>query len=97
VTLSPARLVVAEATAWLLTLLPLPAGGSGTSEASMTFTLHAVGVPLSQALSATLLYRVVNFWLPLIPALLLLPRVRPLQHDLEQAPRAERRPEGARS
>jgi uncharacterized membrane protein YbhN (UPF0104 family) len=92
-TLEPARLVVAEATAWLLTLLPLPAGGSGAAEATMTYTLHAVGVPLSEALPAALVYRVVSFWLPLVPALVLLPQVKPLQHDLEQSERAERDPQ----
>lgn len=89
ISLDPAALVVAEATAWVLTLLPLPAGGSGAAEASMTFTLHAVGVPLSQALSAALVYRIVSFWLPVVPALLLVPQVKSLQRDLEDSERAE--------
>jgi uncharacterized protein (TIRG00374 family) len=93
ISLRPADLVVAEATAWVLTLLPLPAGGSGAAEAAMTFTLHAVGVPLSQALSAAIVYRVVSFWLPVVPALLLVPQVRSLQRDLEQSERAEPDPE----
>lgn len=90
VRLSPPRLVIAEASAWVLTLLPLPGGGSGAVEASMSFALHAVGVPLSHALSAAIVYRIVSFWLPLLPALLLVPQIKPLRHDLEQAERAER-------
>lgn len=90
VRLSPPRLVVAEASAWVLTLLPLPGGGSGAVEASMSFALHAVGVPLSHALSAAIVYRLVSFWLPLLPALALVPQIKRLQHDLEQTERAER-------
>lgn len=93
VSLGPARLVVAEASAWVLTLLPLPAGGSGVTEASMTFALRAVGVSLPDALSAALVYRAISFWLPLIPALLLVPQVRGLQRDLEASERAEPDPD----
>lgn len=95
VRLAPAYLVVAEATAWVLTLLPLPAGGSGAAEAAMTFTLHAVGVPLPHALSAALVYRGISFWLPVAPALLLVPQVRSLQRGLENSERAEPDPEEA--
>jgi uncharacterized membrane protein YbhN (UPF0104 family) len=90
VTLDPQRLVLAEATAWALTFLPLPAGGSGFSEAAMTYTLHAVGVPLSHALSAALVYRAVNFWLPLLPAAALLTQLLKLRDDLRHARRTRR-------
>jgi uncharacterized membrane protein YbhN (UPF0104 family) len=93
VRLDPPTLVVAEATAWLLVLLPLPVGGSGAAEAAMAYSLHAVGVPLAEALPAALVYRAISFWLPLIPALLLLPQMAPLRHDLEQAERAEPDPD----
>lgn len=82
-TLSPARLAVAEATAWALTFVPLPGGGSGFAEAAMTYTLHAVGVPVHQALLAAIAYRGVNFWLPVLPALALLPSLRNLERGLE--------------
>ena len=88
--LSPARLIVAEASAWALSFLPLPAGGSGVAETVVAFTLHAVGVPLSISLFAALTYRGINFWLPLLPALALLPRVPQLQEDLTHVERAER-------
>ena len=88
--LSPPRLAVAEATAWALSFLPLPAGGSGLAETTMAYTLHAVGVPLSVALFAALTYRAVNFWLPLLPALALLPQVSSLREGLASADRSGR-------
>jgi Mg2+-importing ATPase len=42
-------------------------GGLGTFEAAAVVMLHLIGVPLGQALSATLLFRGVSFWLPMIP------------------------------
>ena len=83
--LSPPRLVVAEATAWAINFIPLPGGGAGFAEAAIAYTLHAVGVPLPLAIFAALLYRAVNFWLPLVPAVSLLPRVQRLQESLHGA------------
>ncbi|HEU4592725.1 MAG TPA: magnesium-translocating P-type ATPase [Steroidobacteraceae bacterium] len=42
-------------------------GGLGTFEASSVFTLQLASVPLAAALSATLLFRGLSFWLPMIP------------------------------
>lgn len=42
-------------------------GGLGTFEASSVLTLQAVGVPLPVALSTTLLFRGLSFWLPMLP------------------------------
>lgn len=42
-------------------------GGLGTFEASSVLTLRAAGLALPVALSATLLFRGVTFWLPMIP------------------------------
>lgn len=47
-------------------LLP---GGLGTFEATSVWTLKLVGVPLPVALSATLLFRGLSFWLPMMPGL----------------------------
>ena len=47
-------------------LLP---GGLGTFEATSVLTLKLVGVPLAAALSATLLFRGLSFWLPMLPGL----------------------------
>ena len=46
-------------------------GGLGTFEAVSIFTLHRLGVDLPVATSATLLFRGLSFWLPMIPASLL--------------------------
>jgi uncharacterized membrane protein YbhN (UPF0104 family) len=51
-------------------------------EVVIALTLHAVGVPLAPALLAAFLYRLFAFWLPILPALLLLPTVPQLVEDL---------------
>jgi uncharacterized protein (TIRG00374 family) len=77
-----AALVLAFATGYVATALPLPGGGSGGIEAALAFSLHGVGVPLAPALLATLVYRFFTFWLPLLPALALLPSVKQLNDEL---------------
>jgi len=59
--------VAASATA-TISVIPL---GVGSFEAGSVMALHLLGVSLSRALAATLLLRVLNFWLPMIPGLLL--------------------------
>jgi Mg2+-importing ATPase len=44
-------------------------GGLGAFEATLVVTLHWVGVDLAMALSATLLFRGLTFWLPMVPGL----------------------------
>lgn len=46
-------------------------GGIGTFEAASVTTLHMVGVPLAAALAATLLFRGLSFWLPLLPGMIM--------------------------
>jgi len=75
-------LVLAYSTAYVVTMLPLPAGGSGGIEAGIAFSLNAVGIPLAQALVATLVYRVFTLWLPIVPAALALTQVRALEAEL---------------
>ena len=75
-------LVLAYSTAYVVTTLPLPAGGSGGIEAGVAFSLNAVGIPLAQALLATLVYRVFTLWLPIVPASLALTQVRALEQEL---------------
>jgi uncharacterized membrane protein YbhN (UPF0104 family) len=81
-------LVLAYSTAYVVTMLPLPAGGSGGIEAGLAFSLHAVGIPLAQALVATLVYRFFTLWLPLLPAALAATQVRTLDHELPLLSRA---------
>jgi uncharacterized protein (TIRG00374 family) len=44
---------------------PLP-GGGGAYEATLVLTLSRLGVPLEAAIGATLIYRVLTFWLPML-------------------------------
>jgi uncharacterized membrane protein YbhN (UPF0104 family) len=76
-------LVLAFATGYAATALPLPGGGSGGIEAALAFSLNAVGVPLASALLAALVYRFFTFWLPLIPALALTAGIGRLDSELE--------------
>jgi len=71
-------LLVAYASAYVLSRRSLPAGGAGVVEVLMTFALVWVGVPLAPALAGVLVYRLFNFWLPMLPALAVLPSVRQL-------------------
>jgi hypothetical protein len=57
--------LLAYAASELLGLIPLTPGGLGFVEAGLTGTLTLAGVPGSDALTATLLYRLLAYWLPL--------------------------------
>ena len=82
-----AALVLAFATGYVATALPLPGGGSGGIEAALAFSLHGVGLALAPALLGVLVYRFFTFWLPLLPALALLPTVKQLNRELPRVPR----------
>jgi uncharacterized membrane protein YbhN (UPF0104 family) len=81
-----AALVLAYATGYVITALPLPAGGAGATEATLASALHLIGVPFGPAVLAAVVYRVFAFWLPIIPALAFLPLAPGLADDLEQTP-----------
>lgn len=78
-------LLLAYATGSVASRRSLPAGGAGVVEVLMTFALVWVGIPLAPALAGVLLHRLFSFWLPIVPALALLPDVKRLRRDLEQA------------
>jgi glycosyltransferase 2 family protein len=80
-----ATLVLAFATGYAATALPLPGGGSGGIEAALVFSLSAVGVPLAPALLGVLVYRFFTFWLPLVPALTLVGGLPRLNRELGTA------------
>jgi uncharacterized protein (TIRG00374 family) len=63
----PSLVVLAYSSAALLALVPFTPGGLGFVEAGLVGTLTLAGVPAAQALTATLLYRLAAYWLP-IPA-----------------------------
>jgi P-type Mg2+ transporter len=44
-------------------------GGLGTYEATSVFTLRLLGIGVSAALSATLMFRGLSFWIPMLPGL----------------------------
>jgi uncharacterized membrane protein YbhN (UPF0104 family) len=78
-----AQLVLAYATGYVATALPLPVGGAGGVDAALTLTLTAVDIPLAQALLIAVSYRGISFWLPILPALALLPTGPRLARDLD--------------
>jgi uncharacterized membrane protein YbhN (UPF0104 family) len=86
--LSIPALIVGYATGYVLTRRSLPAGGAGLVEVALTFALHWVGLPLVSALLGVLVYRLFNFWLPLLPAAAVLPDVRRLREELQAAEEA---------
>jgi uncharacterized membrane protein YbhN (UPF0104 family) len=61
-------LLVGYATGYALTRRTLPLGGAGAVEALLPFALSWTGVPLAAAVLAVFTYRVFNFWLPVVPA-----------------------------
>ena len=63
----PSLVLLAFSAARLLGLIPVTPGGLGFVEAGLVGTLTLAGVSGSAAVSATLLYRLVSFWLP-VPA-----------------------------
>jgi uncharacterized protein (TIRG00374 family) len=63
----PSLVMLAYASAELLAQIPFTPGGLGFVEAGLVGTLTLAGVPGPAALAATLLYRLVSYWLP-IPA-----------------------------
>lgn len=83
VELSLAALVLAYATGYVANVLPLPAGGAGALDASLTFALTLVGAPLAAALLGAFTYRFFTYWLPLIPALAAVPTVPQLRRKLQ--------------
>ena len=81
-------LLIAYATAYVATALPLPAGGAGGIEASLAFSLTAIEVPLASAVLATIVFRFVTFWLPLPLAAVALAGARRLDDALEAIARS---------
>ncbi len=61
----PSLVLLAYTAAEVLALVPATPGGLGFVEAGLVGTLGLAAVPAADALAATLLYRIVSFWLPL--------------------------------
>jgi uncharacterized membrane protein YbhN (UPF0104 family) len=84
---STPALILAYATGYVCTRRSLPGGGAGLVEVLMTFALVWVGVPFAPALLGVIVYRFFNFWLPIVPALAVLPTVKTLYADYRDAER----------
>jgi uncharacterized membrane protein YbhN (UPF0104 family) len=75
-------LMLAYATSYVVTMLPLALGGAGGAEAAIALALRAVGVPLAPALLSVLAYRFFSFWLPTVPGFVSLSTAPQLAHEL---------------
>jgi uncharacterized protein (TIRG00374 family) len=62
----PSLVLLAFAVAGVIGLVPITPGGLGIIEASLSALLVLAGVPVGDALLATLAYRVASYWLPLL-------------------------------
>lgn len=71
------------AVGYLALLFPLPTGGYGAIDAATIFALTALDLPLAQTLAGVVVWRAFSFWLPTIPALIELARIRDLGRVLE--------------
>ena len=90
-----APLILAYATGYASTILPMPVGGAGGVDAATTFALTLVGVPLPTALLATVVQRIFTYWLPLVVAVASVRSLRRLGGELCTA--GSTRPTRARS
>ena len=54
-------MVLAYASSYVISALPLPAGGAGGIDAGIALALHAIGIALAPALLATFVYRLFTF------------------------------------
>jgi uncharacterized membrane protein YbhN (UPF0104 family) len=95
--LSVPALIVGYATGYVLTRRSLPAGGAGIVEIALTFALHWVGLPFVPALVGVVTYRLFNFWLPMVPAMAVLPAIADLRAEYAGAEKAtDREPDAPR-
>lgn len=85
------KLIIAYSTGYAATRRSLPLGGAGATEVLMTYALYWVREPLAPALAAVMAYRVFNFLLVAIPALIAHQQLQPLIANLPQALRSRRR------
>ncbi|MGD0986027.1 MAG: lysylphosphatidylglycerol synthase transmembrane domain-containing protein [Acidimicrobiales bacterium] len=65
----PSLVLLAYAVTGVIGLLPITPGGLGIVEASLSGMLVVAGIGAGDALLATLAYRVVSYWLPLLAGL----------------------------
>jgi uncharacterized membrane protein YbhN (UPF0104 family) len=78
------QLVVAYATGYALSRRALPLGGAGVVEALLPFSLVWLKIAMVPALLAVFAYRLVNLWLPIIPAFAGIPTLRRMERRRRQ-------------
>jgi uncharacterized protein (TIRG00374 family) len=83
-------LTVAYAAANIASAIPLTPGGLGVIEVTLVAITVGFGAPRATAVLAVLGYRIVNFWLPLIPGAIAYIRLR-----LRRAPDGKTKPAAA--
>jgi uncharacterized membrane protein YbhN (UPF0104 family) len=71
-----AVLVVGYATGYALTRRTLPLGGAGVVDTLLPLSLVWLGIAFAPAVVAVVVYRFMNLWLPMIPALAGLPTLK---------------------
>ena len=81
-------ILVSYGLAYFLAMMSTLPGGGGSFEATMIFTLAQWGIASEVALSATLLYRLLAFWLPLVACAILYRRVDFRDRDQSGSPEA---------
>jgi len=81
----PGLVLLAYSTAAVLAMIPITPGGLGFVEAGLSATLVLAGVSASDAVLATLAYRLVSFWLPLPVGLMAYLAFRIRHHRLSAA------------
>jgi uncharacterized membrane protein YbhN (UPF0104 family) len=86
--ISLSALVLAYSGGYVLTRRSLPAGGAGVVELALTFALVGMGLKFVPALVGVVIYRLFNFWLPILPALFTIPAIRDLRLRLRKAERS---------
>ena len=79
-----AAIVLGYSTGYAATILPLPAGGAGSVDAAMVYSLHAAGVTLEPALFGVAAYRVFAFWLPILPGVVAAAGLRGIREELPE-------------
>ena len=63
---NPSLVLLAYAVAGLLALIPITPGGLGVVEAGLSALLILAGIPGGDAVVATLAYRIISYWLPIL-------------------------------
>jgi len=88
---SVGKVILAYATGYAATRRSLPLGGAGITEVLMTYSLYWVRLPLAPALGAVVAYRMFNFVLAAMPALIAHRQLEPVLDAIDRPRRRRRR------